>query len=115
MFKNSIVSISNPKFPSMISNTKSAILAASIIEFKSLATSMNVKRRLLPLTTVIGPLTSVKDCLANCLTKDLINVVLPVPGGPTTATMTGGGSSSGVRSTIGTCNFFSLTSLERIA
>jgi hypothetical protein len=37
-----------------------------------------------------------------------MRVVLPTPGGPTTATMRGGGS-SGRRSTSGTCKRFSLT------
>ena len=64
-----------------------------------------------PETTVIGPLGSEILCLVKCCTKDFISVVLPTPGGPTTATKIGGGS-SGVRSTSGTWCF--LTSKSRL-
>ena len=48
-----------------------------------------------PLTTVMGPLISVNVVFVNLLINDFINVDFPVPGGPTTAIITGGGSSSG--------------------
>ena len=61
-FKNSNVSISNPYEPSTKSNTRSAIFAASTISFRSFLTSMNCIRRFFPLTTVIGPFTSLSAC-----------------------------------------------------
>jgi hypothetical protein len=97
------LTISKPKEPSIIRRTRSAILPMSIIEFRSLLHSINVSRRFLPLTTVTGPLTSLKVCFVYRRTRLLSRVDLPTPGGPTMATMTGGGSSSGVRLTSGTC------------
>lgn len=82
--------------------TRSAILPISIMLLRSLLHSMNVSRRFFPLTTVMGPLASFKVCFEYLLTRLLSRVVLPTPGGPTIATMTGGGSSSGVRLTKGT-------------
>lgn len=72
------LTISNPKLASIISNTKSAILAMSIMEFISLEHSIKVKRRFFPLTTVIGPLISVKLCFVYLLTSDFISVVFPL-------------------------------------
>jgi len=57
----------------------------------------------LPLTTVTGPLTSFNICLVYRRTRLLSKAVLPTPGEPTMAMITGGGSSSGVRFTRGTC------------
>jgi len=57
MLRYSIVSISKPKEASMGSNVASATLAMSIILFRSLGHSMNVIRRYLAATTVIGPVT----------------------------------------------------------
>ena len=94
--------ISKPYEPSIMSRTRSAILPMSMIEFKSLLHSMKVMRFFFPLTTVTGPWIWLRVCLVYLLIRDFIRVVLPTPGGPTTATMTGGGWSSGVRSTRGT-------------
>ena len=47
--------ISNPYEPSIMSRTRSATLAISIIELRSLLHSINVMRFFLPLTTVMGP------------------------------------------------------------
>ena len=69
-FKNSNVSISNPKLPSTINNTKSAIFPRSIIEEISFGHSIKVRRRFFPLTTVIGPPTSVNVCFVYFLIKD---------------------------------------------
>lgn len=102
MLRNSNVSISNPNEPSIMSRTRSAIFPTSIMLLRSLLHSMNVRRRFLPVTTVMGPLASFSVCLVYRLTRLLSRVVLPTPGGPTMATMTGGGSSSGVRLTRGT-------------
>ena len=97
-----IHTISKPNEPSIINRTRSAIFPTSIMELRSLLHSINVSRRFLPLTTVTGPLTSLRVCFVYRLTRLLSNVVFPTPGGPTTAMMTGGGSSSGVRFTRGT-------------
>ena len=59
------------------------------------------------MTTVIGPRGSERVSLAYRLTRDLRRVVFPTPGGPTIVTSRGGGS-SGIRSTWGTWNRFSL-------
>lgn len=82
--------------------TRSATLPMSIIELRSLLHSINVSLLFFPATTVIGPLASVNVCFAYLLTRLLSRVVLPTPGGPTIAMMTGGGSSSGVLFTRGT-------------
>lgn len=95
--------ISKPKEPSIISKTRSAILPMSIMLLRSLLHSMKVRRRFLPVTTVTGPFMSLRVCLVYRLTRLLRRVVFPTPGGPTIATITGGGSSSGVRLTKGTC------------
>ena len=88
-----------------MSNTKSATLPISIMALRSLLHSMKVRRRVLPLTQVTGPRMSFRLCLVKRLMSDFISVVLPTwisasaridqltPGGPTTATMTGGGGS----------------------
>ena len=55
MFRNSKISISNPKLASTISRTKSATFATSIIELISLGHSTNVHLLFLPVTTVNGP------------------------------------------------------------
>lgn len=94
--------ISNPNDASIINSTKSATFPISIILFRSLLHSTNVSLRFFPLTTVMGPLASFKVCFVYRLTRLLRRVVLPTPGGPTMATMTGGGASSGVRLTSGT-------------
>ena len=54
----------------------------------------------LPETRVTGPCILLRFCLVKFLTRHRITVVLPTFGGPTTATMYGGGS-NGVRSTTG--------------
>lgn len=71
----------------------------------SLLHSISVIRLFLPDTIVTGPLIVVRGCLVKFLIIPLINVVLPTFGGPTTATIIGGGS-NGVRSTRGICCFF---------
>ena len=95
--------ISKPKEPSIIKSTKSTTLPMSIIELRSLLHSMKVIRRFFPPTTVIGPLASCSVCFEYRRTRLLRRVVFPTPGGPTIATTTGGGKSSGVLSTRGTC------------
>ena len=55
--------------------------------------SRNVKRRRLDVTTVRGPVGELSVCFEYRLINDLINVVLPTPGGPTTVTIIGGASS----------------------
>jgi hypothetical protein len=100
------VTISNPNDPSIMSRTRSATLPTSIIEFRSDLTSMNVIRRFFPATTVTGPLSSPNVCLVYRRTSERRSVVLPTPGGPAMATMMGGGRSSGVRETSGTCSRF---------
>lgn len=85
-----------------MSRTRSAILPMSIMLLRSLLHSINVMRRFLPLTTVMGPFASVRVCLVYRRTRLFNRVVLPTPGGPTMAITTGGGSSWGVRSTRGT-------------
>jgi len=95
--------ISNPKEASTNSRTRSATFPMSIIELRSLLHSTNVSLRRFPLTTVMGPWAWFKVCFVNLRTRLLRSVVFPTPGGPTIATMTGGGSSSGVRFTSGTC------------
>jgi hypothetical protein len=57
-------------------------LARSIIDPTSLGHSKSVIRRFLPLTIVMGPLVSFRLCLVRDLTRDLIRVLLPQPGGP---------------------------------
>jgi hypothetical protein len=134
---NSKVSISKPNEPSIMSRTRSAILPTSIIELRSFPTSMNVNRRVLPLTTVTGPRISLSECLVYRLISDFIKVDFPTPGGPAIA-MTigagGGGSlavstgsglpsgpscaitflSAGVRLTSGTCSrFWSFSAVRR--
>jgi len=94
--------ISNPKDASTSNRTRSATFPMSIMELRSLLHSMNVSLRRFPLATVMGPWAWFKVCFANLRTRLLRSVVFPTPGGPTMATMTGGGSSSGVRSTSGT-------------
>ena len=47
-------------------------------------------RRFLPVMMVIGPTGSFRFCLVQCLTSERIRVLLPTPGGPTTATTNGG-------------------------
>jgi hypothetical protein len=108
------VTISKPNEPSIIRRTRSAILPISIIEFRSLLHSINVSRRFLPLTTVTGPLISFKVCFVYRRTRLLSKVDLPTPGGPTIATITGGGSLSGVRLTSGTCRRVWSRSLFRL-
>lgn len=95
--------ISKPKEPSIMRSTKSTTLPISIMELRSLLHSMKVSRRFFPPTTVIGPLASCRVCFEYRRTRLLRRVVFPTPGGPTMATMTGGGMSSGVLSTRGTC------------
>ena len=94
--------ISNPNDASTNNRTRSATFPMSIIELRSLLHSTNVSLRRFPLTTVIGPWAWFKVCFVNLRTRLLRSVVFPTPGGPTIATMTGGGSSSGVRLTRGT-------------
>lgn len=94
--------ISKPNEPSIMRRTRSAILPMSIMLLRSLLHSRKVSLRLLPLTTVIGPFASVRVCFVYRLIRLFKSVVLPTPGGPTMATMIGGGSSSGVRLTSGT-------------
>lgn len=65
--------------------------------------SIKVSLLFLPLTTVMGPRASWRVCFEYRLTRLFKRVVLPTPDGPTIATITGGGISSGVRSTRGTC------------
>ena len=65
------------------------------MELRSLLHSMKVIRFFFPLTTVMGPLASFNVCFVYLLTRLLSNVLFPTPGGPTIATTTGGGSSSG--------------------
>lgn len=67
-----------------------------------------VNRRRFDVTTVRGPVGCERVCLVYRRTSDLMRVVLPTPGGPTTPTIIGG-ASSGRRSTSGTWNLFSLT------
>ena len=85
-----------------MSKTRSATLPMSIMLFRSLLHSTKVRRFFFPLTTVIGPFGSLSVCFVYRRTSDFSRVVLPTPGGPTMATTTGGGSSSGVRLTRGT-------------
>jgi len=94
--------ISKPNDPSIMRRTRSATFPTSIMEERSLLHSIRVSRLLFPLTTVTGPLMSFRVCLVYLRTRDLTSVLFPTPGGPTMATMTGGGTSSGVRSTRGT-------------
>lgn len=75
---------------------------------------MNVNRRRFDVTTVRGPVGAERVCLVYRRINDLIRVVFPTPGGPTTATIIGG-ASSGSLSTRGTWSRFSLTSWERAA
>lgn len=96
------LTISKPKDASIIRSTRSATLPMSIMEEGSLLHSMSVSRFFFPLITVTGPLISLSVCLVYLRTRDLTRVLFPTPGGPTTATMTGGGASPGVRSTRGT-------------
>ena len=56
--------ISKPKEPSTMSNTRSAIFPMSIMLLRSLLHSINVSRFFLPLTTVMGPFASFKVCFA---------------------------------------------------
>jgi hypothetical protein len=88
---NSKVSISKPNEPSIMSRTRSAILPTSIIELRSFPTSMNVNRRVLPLTTVTGPRISLSECLVYRLISDFIKVDFPTPGGPAIAMTIGAG------------------------
>lgn len=86
----------------------SAIFATSImLARESDGHSRNVRRRRLDVTTVSGPVGELNVCFEYRRINDLIRVVLPTPGGPTTAT-TSGGASSGRRSTRGTWSRFSL-------
>lgn len=94
--------ISKPKEPSIIRRTRSATLPMSIILLRSLVHSMKVSRRFFPLTTVTGPLGSLRVCFVYRRTRLLRRVVFPTPGGPTMATTTGGGFPCGVRLTRGT-------------
>lgn len=94
--------ISNPKDASTNNRTRSATFPISIIELRLLLHSTNVSLRRFPLTTVTGPWARFNVCFVNLRTRLLRSVVFPTPGGPTMATMMGGGSSSGVRSTRGT-------------
>jgi hypothetical protein len=96
------LTISKPKDASIMRRTRSATLPMSTMEEISLLHSMMVSRFFFPLMTVTGPLISFSVCLVYLRTRDLTRVLFPTPGGPTTATMTGGGASSGVRSTRGT-------------
>lgn len=100
--RTSICTISNPKEASTNNRIKSATFPMSIIELRSLLHSKNVSLRRFPLITVIGPWARLKVCFVNLRTRLLRSVLFPTPGGPTMATMTGGGSSSGVRLTRGT-------------
>jgi hypothetical protein len=70
--------------------------------------SRKVRRRRFDVTTVRGPTGVERVCFVYRRISDLISVVFPTPGGPTTPT-TMGGASSGRRSTRGTCRRFSLT------
>lgn len=96
------LTISKPKDASIIRSTRSATLPMSIMEERSLLHSIRVSRFFFPLITVTGPLISFSVCLVYLRTRDLTRVLFPTPGGPTTATMTGGGESPGVRSMRGT-------------
>jgi hypothetical protein len=96
------LTISKPNDPSIMRRMRSATLPMSIMELRSLLHSIRVSRRLLPLTTVTGPLISFSVCLVYLRTRDLTRVLFPTPGGPTMATIIGGGMSLGVRSTRGT-------------
>ena len=98
-----------------MSRTRSAILPMSIILFRSLLHSTKVNRRFLPLTTVTGPLTSLRVRFVYRLMRLLRSVVFPTPGGPTIATITGGGSSSGTRFMRGTCRRVWSRSMFRLA
>lgn len=62
---------------------------------------MKVKRLRFDVTTVKGPMGCERVCFVYLRISDFINVVFPTPGGPTTATTKGGGS-SGILSTRGT-------------
>lgn len=96
------LTISKPNDPSIMRRTRSAILAMSIMEERSLLHSIMVSRLFFPLITVTGPLMSLSVCLVYLRMRDLTRVLFPTPGGPTTATITGGGTSSGERFTRGT-------------
>mmetsp|Transcript_40877 Transcript_40877/g.101601 ORF Transcript_40877/g.101601 Transcript_40877/m.101601 type:complete len:210 (-) Transcript_40877:85-714(-) len=116
MLRNSNVSISKPKLASTTSSTRSATLERSTIAFMSHGHSMIVSLRCLPVTTVTGPITSWIVCFVQCLTSDVMMVVLPTPAGPTTTTVNGGGvCASTDRSTSPTWYFFSCFSSVRYA
>ena len=84
------------------------------MEEMSFGHSMNVRRRFLPLTTVMGPRTSVSVCFVYFLINDyssaplrtptLIRVVFPTFGGPIT-TITIGGFVPAERLGRGACTF----------
>lgn len=97
-----VLTISKPNDPSIMRRTRSAILPMSIKEEMSLLHSISVSLRFFPLITVTGPLMSLSVCLVYLRTRDLMRVLFPTPGGPTMATITGGGASSGERFTRGT-------------
>src|SRR5271154_2311395 len=98
-----------------MSRTISAIFATSIIAAReSEGHSKKVRRLLFDVTTVRGPVGWERVCFVYRLIKLLMRVVLPTPGGPTTAVMIGG-ASSGSLSTCGTWRRFSLMSLDRTA
>ncbi|SRR6266446_6600902 len=88
-----VLTISKPNDPSIMRRMRSATLPMSIIEERSLLHSINVSLLFLPLITVTGPLMSLSVCLVYLRTRDLTRVLFPTPGGPTTATITGGGTS----------------------
>lgn len=69
-FRNSKVSISNPKLASTRSSTRSETFARSIMAGKVLGHSKKVRRRFLLDTTVTGPRTSTRLCLLNFFTSD---------------------------------------------
>lgn len=97
-----MLTISKPYDPSIMRRTRSAIFPMSIIELRSLLHSMKVILFFFPATTVTGPCTWLRVCFVWRRTSDFSRVVFPTPEGPTMATMTGGGRSSGVRLTRGT-------------
>lgn len=91
MFRNSNVSISNPKLASISISTRSATLARSIIMLISHPHSIMVSLRFLPDTIVTGPLISVSFCRVKFRMRHCIKVLFPTFGGPITTTTIGGG------------------------
>mmetsp|Transcript_13704 Transcript_13704/g.29760 ORF Transcript_13704/g.29760 Transcript_13704/m.29760 type:complete len:207 (-) Transcript_13704:30-650(-) len=110
MFRNSNDSISNPNLASTQRRTRSATLAASSMAVGVFGHSISVIRRVLEVHTVMGPVGSDRLWFVYSLTRLLISVDFPTPGGPTTATRGGGPSSTRAdrRSVLpaGTYSFF---------